>query len=68
MKVSNGKILELVNNMRPHFTGYSSLDKNVTDVVRQWLSEVEAEQNARIAESLLSTDDAIPAFVRKQAE
>ena len=36
--------------------------------VRQWLSEIEAERNSRIADSLLTADASLPAFLKEQAQ
>jgi hypothetical protein len=67
MKVSNEKINELLNTFQDLLFRRVHMS-HMRKLVRDWLSEVEADQSARIAESLLSTDDAMPAFFRKQAE
>ena len=62
MKVSDEKIDELFVLL-----DVLSLPDDYENV-RDWLASIEQEQNQRIAESLLNTDDALPVFLKNQAE
>lgn len=60
MKVSDAKIDSLINAIEANYFTDAMAGKRL--VVRAWLSEVEAEQNRRIADELMS----VPAFLKEQ--
>lgn len=64
MKVSDSHIFYLINKI---ITKAENPDVSMTELsndVKDWLSEVEAEQNRRIADELLEMG--IPSFLKEQ--
>lgn len=64
MKVSDEKLDKLLMNIFYAGDKDGTKREDFLRIVRDWLSEVEAEQNRRIADELL--DMGIPSFLKEQ--
>lgn len=67
MRVSDEAINNIINDIE-NGVDYGWSRSEMIGLVKERLQDDWNEQNQRIAESLLSTDDVMPAFLKNQAE